>query len=97
MKESLNKIIQTLILPQFPWVKDYEIYSSPENGYDDISIIYTPQTDEDGGFVITDDFKKLEKLTKDVFKKLGLGAKYRLYTVVFKSKDGYTLLGGETF
>jgi predicted AlkP superfamily phosphohydrolase/phosphomutase len=74
-KSSLDKIIQSIVLPQFPWIEDYEILESRVESWGDrrdyYRINYFVKPDEDGAFTVDDDFEKVVKLTETLFKMLG--------------------------
>lgn len=86
MTQGLHKIIDKLILPQFPWITDYHIRVADENGRDFVLVIYYPNTDEDGSFEITDEFKQVEDLTRSVFKMMGFDRNTIFEGVRFETK-----------
>jgi hypothetical protein len=62
-----------MVLPQFPWIVDYEILEERIEPMDRdyYRINYFIFTDEDGTFTVTKDMEEVEELTKSLFKMLG--------------------------
>jgi hypothetical protein len=80
MKEALDKLIKKLVLSKYPIIKDYEIKvdtfrpglgGSKKIGSEVYRFEYNITPDEDGTFVVTDDFHKIAELTETLFKMLG--------------------------
>jgi hypothetical protein len=80
MKEALDKLIKKLVLGKNPFIEDYEIKvdtfrpvvgNSKKIGSEVYRFEYTVAPDEDGTFVVTDDFHKIAELTEILFKMLG--------------------------
>ena len=106
MEKAIRKIIEKLILPQFPWVKDYELdikekvahdfETNKPNKYTLYSVIYTPD------FNLTDlsDKKELKRCESDTYtamKMLGWDRKkFKLGPVVFRTQDGSFLMPANT-
>ena len=75
-KNSFDKIINSLILPQFPRIDDFEILVQGVGFKDTITdeyyrVNYFVKPDEGGAFTVDDNFGKIEELTKNLFKMLG--------------------------
>ena len=75
-KSSFDKIINSLVLPQFPWIDDFEILVQKVGFIDTVldeyyRVNYFVKPDEDGAFTVNDEFKKIIELTKNLFKMLG--------------------------
>ena len=75
-KNSLDKIIQSMVLPQFPWIVDYEILMERaehmDRDYYRINyFIATDDSDNHETFTVTEDMKVVEELTKSLFKMVG--------------------------
>jgi len=84
MKESLNKLINKLVLRKYPFIKDYEIKVDTDKlsslkalggrkkiAFERYKIIYIITPDKDGGFPYDDEFNKIAELTETLFKMLG--------------------------
>jgi hypothetical protein len=71
MVQGLHKIIEKFILPQFPWIADYNIRVAPENGRKFVLIKYYVKSDEEGSFIVDESFKEVEDFTLNVFKMMG--------------------------
>jgi len=79
MKEGLEKIIKRIILPKYPFIKDFDINIStftPPFGvkkiaYQRFRVNYYVTPNEDGSFTVDDDFAKIEDLTENLFKMIG--------------------------
>jgi hypothetical protein len=92
MKESLNKLINKLVLSKYPFIKDYEIIvdtfrpfvlNSKKIGSEVYRFEYTVAPDENGRFPYDSDFYKIAELTETLFKMLG--------------PEGYQSFGGAKF
>jgi hypothetical protein len=75
-KNSLDKIIQSMVLPQFPWIVDYEILMERaehmDRDYYRINyFVATDDLDIDETFTVREDMKVVEELTKSLFKMVG--------------------------
>ena len=101
MKEALNRIIKNFILPDFPWVKDYEVIVDEKESsdfvtgrptqYSEYTIIYNPDYNliEDGN---TEEFKRLETYTHSSAKMLGSDKGFKFGPVIFRTSDGEFLM-----
>jgi len=85
MIQGLHKIIEKFILPQFPWIADYNIRVAHENGRKFVLIKYYVKSDEEGSFIVDESFKEVENLTVNVFKMMGFGLDTYLEGVLFHS------------
>lgn len=105
MKESLKRLIKNFILPDFPWVEDFEVIEdenessdfvtgNPEK-YKNYTIVYSPDYN-----LIDDDNKKelkrLELYTKKAAKMLGWEKGFRFGAVVFRTPNGKFLMLSNT-
>lgn len=84
---SLKKVIKSLVLPQFPWIVDFEVISfgSPfKFEFKEVIVKYFVEPEEDGLFTVTEDVAKLEDLTKTVFKMINFDDVYSLGRVEIK-------------
>jgi hypothetical protein len=79
MKEGLEKIIKKIILPKYPFIKDYDINvstfspaigGSKKIAYQKFRVIYYVSPDENGEFTVNDDFEKISNSTETLFKML---------------------------
>ena len=97
MKESLNRLIKNFILPDFPWVENFEVIEDEKESYDfvtgepkkynEYTIIYNPDynlVDEDN----EEEFKRLETYTYSSSKMLGWEKGFKFGPVVFRTPDG---------
>jgi len=87
MIQGLHKIIERFILPQFPWITGYRIRVARENGLDFVLVIYYPELDEEGAFIVDESFKEVEDLTYTVFKMMGFNQDTRFEGVRFMAKE----------
>jgi hypothetical protein len=79
MKEGLEKIIKKIILPKYPFIKDFDVEIStftPPFGlkkiaYQRFRVIYYVSFNEDGSFTVDHSFAKVEELTENLFKIIG--------------------------
>lgn len=85
MIQGLHKVIQKLILPQYPWIIGYEINSHFEDVSELIEVTYYPNSDKTGFFSITEEYIEVEDLTESLFKMLNFDRKFRFYGVRFQS------------
>jgi hypothetical protein len=101
MKEALNRIIKNFILPDFPWVKDYEIMvdekessdfvtGRPRN-YSQYTVIYSPDYNliEDGN---REELKRLETYTYSSVKMLGSEEGFKFGPIIFITANGGFLM-----
>ena len=79
MKEGLEKIIKKIILPKYPFIKDYDINvstfspaigGSKKIAYQKFRVIYYVSPDENGEFTVNEDFEKISNSTETLFKML---------------------------
>lgn len=88
---SLEKIIKSIVLPQFPWIDDYEILDNEaamfgtSRHYYRINYFIFP--DKDGTFTVTEDMNEVEELTKSLFRMLGPERDEALEGVGFYTKQ----------
>ena len=96
MKEGLQKIIGRIMLPKYPFIKDYEISAvtfrppigdGKKIGYERYRVNYFLSPNEDGTFTVTDDLQKIEDLTKTLFEMLGPKNYQNLEGIEFYSYD----------
>jgi hypothetical protein len=87
MIESFKKQIKNYILPQFPWVKGFDVDTPWEDdGIIHVVVGYFPEVSEDNTFVVTEDFNRIEEMTKSVFNMLDDG-NYTLSNIYFSSQE----------
>lgn len=79
-RESLKKVIESLVLPKYPWIEDLDVsvhttrhplIKSKKIVSEKYTVSYYIGTDEDGTFTVTEDMQKLDSLTHTLFKMLG--------------------------
>jgi hypothetical protein len=87
MIQGLHKIIEKLILPQFPWIADYNIRVAHENDRKFVLVKYYVKSDEEGSFIVDESFKEVEDLTLNVFKMMGFDLDTFFEGVQFHSKE----------
>ena len=85
MDESLQKIITSLVLPQFPWLQGFDVKLTNDRFYE---VVYYPKSATLGYFTVVPEFKEVEDMTKSVFKMLGLKDKV-LVDVQFKNRTNW--------
>ena len=83
MISGLKKAIENFILPQFPWLMDFDV-ETPWMDEDGIRVLvsYYPELNRGGYFTVTPEFEKVEELTKSIFDMLNDG-KHIFYNVRF--------------
>jgi len=78
---SLHKIIQSFILPKFPWIVDYQIESYYDSPIEKYTVAYyidsADITDKE------DEANEVENLTNNLFKMLGPGRYQNINDVEF--------------
>ena len=85
MDESLQKIITSLVLPQFPWLQGFDVKLTNDRFYE---VVYYPKSSYLGVFTVVPEFKDVEEMTHSVFKMLGLKDKV-LVDVQFKNRTNW--------
>ena len=87
MIESFKKQIKNYILPQFPWVRGFDVDTPWEDdGITRVIVGYFPEVSEDNTFVVTMDFDRIEEMTKSVFNMLNDG-NYALSNIYFSAEE----------
>ena len=80
MKEALDKLINKLVLPKYPFIKDYEIIvdtfrpslgGSKKIGSEVYRFVYNVTTDKFETPLLDDDLYEIARLTESLFKMLG--------------------------
>ncbi len=61
MQESLQRIIISLVLPQFPWLQGFDIKVTNDRFYE---VVYYPKSSYLDVFTVTPEFKEVEDMTK---------------------------------
>lgn len=98
MEKAIRRLIENFILPQFPWVKGYELNieekvahdfeTNEPNKYTEYSVVYTP----DSNLSDLSDKGELQRCVSDTYtamKMLGWDRKkFKLGAVVFKTPEG---------
>jgi hypothetical protein len=82
---AVHKVIDNIILPKFPFIKDVKVEYGKLFGSKIIEVTYVIETYENKEFTVTENFAKIEELTNTLFKMLGLGEDKGLI-VGFKTK-----------
>ena len=87
-KSSLDKIIQSMVLPQFPWIVDYEILEERIESMDrDYYRINYFIATNDETFTVIEDMSVVEKLSKSLFKMIGPDKNQKFEGVEFYAKQ----------
>jgi hypothetical protein len=88
--DSLDKMIRKMILPKYPWIVDYEILSQVEeesvnsNIYYRVNYFIAPEWRKNNDDeVLLNDMKKVEDITKTLFKALGFDENIKFAGVDF--------------
>lgn len=81
MIKPFEKVIEKLILPEFPWIVDYEIIPIKISDFTLINVVYYT----DGEFYFTEDHQKIEKETKTLYNMIGGGDNTIYKGVIFTS------------
>ena len=98
MKVLLDRLIKKLIIGKYPFIEDFEINekyfsSSFSNGklkkigVEKYVVIYYVTPNEDGDFIVTDEFKEVAELTETCFNALGPKEYQRFDDVEFHSTE----------
>lgn len=79
IKTTFSKIIRNIILPKYPWIKDFEVTIWNSN-FDNLEVIYKIDVHElgDNDLRRRDEFYELDEEGRSLFRMLGLkGIIYR--------------------
>lgn len=87
MIQSLNKVIKNLILPQYPWIRTFDIEVISTGGLEVVNVHYYPHTDEESISLTKEHHRQVEGETFGLFKMLNLDPEYYLNSVWFLDKD----------
>ena len=96
MKVALNKLINRLVLPKYPFIKDYEIIvdtfrpslgGSKKIGSEVYRFEYTVTPDKYETSVVEDDLYEIARLTETLYKMLGPKDYQRFGGVKFYSNE----------
>lgn len=71
MEESFKKLIRKIILPKYPWIKNFDITVTVDGAQNLYGVTYYVEPGEDGNFTVTDEFKVVESETWDLYHGLG--------------------------
>jgi hypothetical protein len=88
---AFNKVINKLIMAKYPWIVDYEILSDSERDlafdrktYHRVNYFVTPEWRKNNDDeVLLNDMKKVEEITKTLFKALGFDENNKFAGVEF--------------
>ena len=86
-KNSLHKIIDSFVLPRYPWIEGYHIELYLDVPFEKYNIDYYVKPEEDGSFTVTEEMGKAEKLTEDLFRMLGPEHYQILNEIIFLVKN----------
>jgi len=84
-KNSLSKVIESLVLPKYPWIDSYRI--SLYDNMEKYSVKYYVKPEDDGMFTVTEEMNKVEELTYTLFMMLGPDKGQFLNEVIFLIKQ----------
>ena len=91
MEEALSKVIRNYIMPKYPIIKDFELKFLSKGWVEQTSgvviIYYVQDENTPDYFTVTEDFAKIEDLTKTLFKMLNDGKHY-LRNILFELYKG---------
>lgn len=85
-KTSLDRIIQSIILPRYEWMNNFIVYLNiveTPTYLENYTITYYVNPDEDGAFTVTEEMEEAESLTRSLFKMLAPEFNQILYDVEF--------------
>jgi hypothetical protein len=68
MKESLEKLIRRVVLPKYPWIKDFEVICVDHGGVNIYGVYYYV---DDDLYDKPDDYRNSHSTTKNLFSVLG--------------------------
>ena len=95
MEESLNRIIQALILPKYPWIKEFKVVINKRRSHDyttrepydwnDYAVLYFPDYSMD---IDSNEFENVSQNTTSLFKMLNTDRENIFGGAVFKTEDG---------
>lgn len=83
MIQSLQKVINNLVLPQYPWIKTFEIEVINTGGMKVVNVNYFPHSDKKSISETKKNHKEVETETFHLFKMLNLDPEYYLNSVWF--------------
>lgn len=83
MIQSLQKVINNLVLPQYPWIKTFEIVIVNSGGMNIVDVNYFPHSDEESISKAKEHHREVETETFHLFKMLNLDPEYYLNSVWF--------------
>ena len=85
-KDSLSKVIESLVLPKYPWIDSFNVslFDTPDEKY---AVNYYVKPEDDGLFTVTEEMNEVEKLTYSLFIMLGPDNNQTLNEVLFLIKQ----------
>jgi hypothetical protein len=85
-KDSLSKVIESLVLPKYPWIDSFDVslFDTSDEKY---AVKYYVMPEDDGSFTVTNEMGEAETLTYDLFKMLGPDYGQFLNEVIFLIKQ----------
>lgn len=86
-KNSLSKVIESLVLPKYPWIDSYHYRISLYDDMEKYSVKYYVKPEDDGTFTVTEEMSKVEELTYTLFMMLGPDKGQFLNEVIFLIKQ----------
>ena len=96
MKVLLDRLIKKLIIGKYLFIEDFEIKvdtfrpglgGSKKIGSEKYIVIYYVTPNEDGDFIVTDEFKEVAELTETCFSAIGPKEYQRFDDVEFHSTE----------
>ena len=70
-KDSLHKVIDSFVIPKYPWIEDYRIELHLDAPTERYMVYYYVRPEDDGSFTVTEEMDDVEKLTETLFRILG--------------------------
>jgi hypothetical protein len=86
-KNSLHKVIESFILPKYPWIDSFSISLYSDTPSQKYSVRYYVKPEDDGMFTVTEEMNKVEELTYTLFMMLGPDKGQFLNEVIFLIKQ----------
>jgi len=86
-KDSLHKVIDSFVIPKYPWIEEYDIKVYLNSTIRKYSVYYYITPEDDGSFTVTEEMDDVEKLTETLFRMLGPERYQILNEILFLVKN----------
>jgi len=86
-KNSLHKVIDSFVIPKYPWIEGYDIEVYLDAPIEKYSVYYYVRPEDDGDFTVTEEMDEVEKLTETLFRMIGPERNQVFNEVIFLVKN----------